>query len=166
MEYLHILMLFAIGIVAGMLNVMAGGGSALTLPFLIFLGLDSSLANGTNRIAIFIQSIFAISSFYQQKVHHFKMSFKMAVWTLPGSIIGAIVAIKIDDELFQHILAIVLVGVIFSMIFSHENGEQQQYENLNNRKWLFYPTMLGIGFYGGFIQVGVGFILMAALFHL
>ena len=74
MEYLSILLLFVIGIIAGMLNVMAGGGSALTLPALIFLGLDSALANGTNRVAILLQNISAILSFRQQQFHQFKTS--------------------------------------------------------------------------------------------
>ncbi len=61
--YLQIILLFTVGIIAGFMNVMAGGGSTLTLPTLIFLGLDSALANGTNRVAIIIQNIFAVYSF-------------------------------------------------------------------------------------------------------
>lgn len=166
MEYLYLLLLFAIGIIAGMLNVMAGGGSTLTLPALIFLGLDSALANGTNRVAILLQNISAILSFRQQQLHQFKASWQMALWTLPGAIVGAFVAVKIDEQWFQRILAIVLIGVIITMMFSPKKRETLQLENLTGRKWLVYPAMLGIGFYGGFIQVGVGFLLMAALFHL
>jgi len=167
MEYLSILLLFVIGIIAGMLNVMAGGGSALTLPALIFLGLDSALANGTNRVAILLQNISAILSFRQQQFHQFKTSWQLAIWTLPGAIAGAIVAIKIDEQWFQRILAIVLIGVIISMMFSPKKRESLlSDQSTGPKKWLVYPTMLGIGFYGGFIQVGVGFLLMAALFHL
>ncbi len=167
MEYLPILLLFVIGIIAGTLNVMAGGGSALTLPALIFLGLDSALANGTNRVAILLQNISAILSFRQQQHHQFKTSWQLAVWTLPGAIAGAIVAIKIDDQWFQRILALVLIGVMISMMFSPKKRESLLSEHsTGQKKWLVYPTMLGIGFYGGFIQVGVGFLLMAALFHL
>jgi uncharacterized membrane protein YfcA len=165
MEYLYLLLLFAIGIIAGMLNVMAGGGSTLTLPALIFLGLDSALANGTNRVAILLQNISAILSFRQQQLHEFKTSWQMALWTLPGAIAGAFVAIKIDDQWFQRILAIVLIGVIITMMFSPKKRETLQ-PDLTGKKWLVYPAMLGIGFYGGFIQVGIGFLLMAALFHL
>jgi len=166
MEIFYILLLFVIGTVAGMLNVMAGGGSALTLPALIFLGLDSTLANGTNRVAILIQNIFAILSFRQQKVHEFKTSLQMALWTVPGGIAGAIAAVKIDDQWFQRILAIVLIGVVLSMIFSPHKRITELSNDSNTKKWLVYPAMFGIGFYGGFIQVGVGFIIMATLFHL
>jgi uncharacterized membrane protein YfcA len=166
MDYLNVLLLFGTGIIAGLMNVMAGGGSALTLPVLIFMGLDGALANGTNRIAIFVQSIFAVGSFRQQKMHQFRESFKMAVWTLPGGVLGAILAIKISDAWFQRILALVLVWVIISMIISPGNRRNNRDSPATGRKWLVYPAMFGIGFYGGFIQVGVGFIIMAALFHL
>jgi uncharacterized membrane protein YfcA len=82
---------------------MAGGGSTITLPTLIFLGLDSSRANGTNRIAILIQNISGMVSFKQGKYHKFKMSLKLATFTLPGAIAGSFIAITISDSLFQKI---------------------------------------------------------------
>jgi uncharacterized membrane protein YfcA len=85
-----ILILFAAGTIAGFINVMAGGGSSITLPILIFLGLDATVANGTNRIAIFIQNISAIKSFKNEQYSEFKISFTMALFALPGAIIGAL----------------------------------------------------------------------------
>lgn len=166
MDFWHILILFVVGVIAGLMNVMAGGGSAITLPVLIFMGLDGALANGTNRIAIFVQNLFAVWSFRQQKMHQFKTSFRMAVWTLPGGILGAFLAVKISDEWFQRILAIVLVWVIISMMINPANRKNQVEKTVRSHQWLVYPAMFGIGFYGGFIQVGVGFIIMATLFHL
>lgn len=162
-EITHLLLLFAVGIIAGFLNVMAGGGSSITLPLLIFMGLDSALANGTNRIALFVQNIFAISSFQRQKVHQFRRSLQLSLLTLPGAVIGAIVAINISDEWFQRILGIVMIGIILSLFISPA-GKKQELEE--RKHWVIYPVMLGIGFYGGFIQVGVGFIFMAALYHI
>lgn len=166
MDFFQLLLLFGVGLIAGMLNVMAGGGSSLTLPALIFLGLDSALANGTNRIAIFIQNIFAILSFRQQRMHQFRISLKLALWTLPGGVLGALAAIKISDLWFQRILAVVLVGVVISLLLPPRYSEDAGKEALRQKSWLVYPALFGIGFYGGFIQVGVGFLLMAALFHL
>lgn len=162
-EIAQLLLLFAVGTIAGFLNVMAGGGSSITLPLLIFMGLNSALANGTNRVAIFIQNIFAISSFRQQKVHQFKRSLQLSLLTLPGAVIGALAAVSISDIWFQRILGIVMIGIILSLFVSPAGKKQA----LKERKhWLIYPAMLGIGFYGGFIQVGVGFIFMAALYHI
>ncbi len=164
-EILKLLLLFSVGAIAGFINVMAGGGSTLTLPVLIFLGLESSLANGTNRIAVFLQNVSAIISFKQEKFAQFKLSLKLTLFTLPGAVIGALIATNISNELFKKILAGIMIGIIFTLLIpkskkkAFENGEKYN-------PWLVYPALVGIGFYGGFIQAGVGFIIMATLHHL
>jgi len=165
-ELLKLLLLFFVGSVAGFINVMAGGGSTITLPTLIFLGLNSSLANGTNRIAILIQNISGIVSFKQEKYHKFKMSLKLASFTLPGAIAGSIIATTISDTLFQKILAYVLIGIIVSLLVPRSNQRKIEDNKQYQRNWFIYPAMVLVGFYGGFIQAGVGFLLMASLYHL
>lgn len=163
MEWYHLLLLFAIGLAAGFINVMAGGGSTLTLPILIFLGLDGATANGTNRVAILIQNIFAVWGFRQKKYSHFKLSLKFALFTLPGAVIGALVAVQVSDVLFKRLLSLVIILVVVSMLLPRPGEDSAHKEPA--RGWL-YLALFGIGFYGGFIQAGVGFLLMAALFHL
>jgi len=162
--YLSILILFGVGLIAGFMNVTAGGGSTLTLPSLIFLGLDSATANGTNRIAILLQNVSAVYSFKQENYKQFDISLKLSLLTLPGSIIGALLAIKIGDELFQKILAVVMIGIIITMIIPTKNNVAVN--KANKISWQAYIAMIFVGFYGGFIQVGVGFILMASLKYL
>ena len=70
----ELLLLVLIGFVAGVINILAGGGSLLTLPMLIFLGLPPSIANGTNRVAILIQNVFSISGFRSKGVNTFPYS--------------------------------------------------------------------------------------------
>jgi len=163
-EYLDVLILFGVGLIAGVINVMAGGGSSLTLPALIFLGLDSAAANGTNRVGILIQSLFATLSFRKEKISGLNLSLRLAALTIPGAILGALIAVRISDRWFEIILGIVMIGVIISMLIP-------QFKNLvttteGKKTWLIYPIMFAIGFYGGFVQVGVGLLIMAALYHL
>jgi hypothetical protein len=165
-ELLQLLLLFAVGSLAGFTNVMAGGGSAITLPTLIFLGLDGSVANGTNRLGILIQNFSAVLSFRQEKYAEFKLSLKLAAFALPGAIAGSIIAVNISDELFENILGYVMIAVIISMVFRKSNQKKKQGETLNHNSWFIYPAMFAVGLYGGFIQVGVGFVLMATIYHL
>ncbi len=165
-EFLKLFLLFCVGVVAGFINVGAGGGSILTLPALIFMGLTGALANGTNRLGVLVQSFFAISSFRQQNVYEFRKSLFLSLFTLPGAIVGAFLSMKLDDIWFQRILAIVMIGVVISMMFTRSNGPHQNNGTVHKRTWLVYPALLGVGFYGGFIQVGVGLLFMAALYHL
>lgn len=158
-------LLFLIGSAAGFLNVLAGGGSSLTLPVLIFLGLDASVANGTNRIAILVQNLSAIHSFKQEKYFESKLSLKLALLTLPGAIAGAVAAVKISDQTFETILGIVMIGVTISLLIPMP---KQKYSEAESKVHTIptYLSMFVIGFYGAFIQVGVGFLLMAALHYL
>ena len=165
-ELLKLLLLFGIGSLAGFTNVMAGGGSAITLPTLMFLGLEGSVANGTNRLGILIQSFSAILSFRQEKYSEFKLSLKLAAFALPGAIAGSIIAVNISNELFKDILGYAMIGVIISMVFRKSNQRKNQNESLHHNSWLIYPAMFAVGLYGGFIQVGVGFVLMASIYHL
>jgi uncharacterized membrane protein YfcA len=165
-ELMKLLLLFGIGGIAGFINVMAGGGSTITLPILIFLGLDPSLANGTNRIGILAQTLSAVVSFRQEKYHDFKLSLRLTAFTLPGAIAGAIIATRISGDLFQKILAFVLIAVTISMFLKKVKQGKPESDRGGKSSWFIYPTMLAIGFYGGFMQVGVGFVFMASLYHL
>ena len=159
-----VLILFGVGAISGFMNVVAGGGSSLTLPALIFLGLDSTVANGTNRIAVIMQNISAIYAFKQEKYSQFKLSLKLSLMTLPGTIAGALLALNIGDELFQKILGIIMIGVIISMVVPRAKVIAN--EEPEKIPWTVHLSMFGIGFYGGFIQVGIGFMIMAALQYL
>jgi len=165
-ELLKLFLLFVVGSIAGFINVFAGGGSTITLPILIFLGLDPSLANGTNRMGILAQTLSAVVSFRQEKYHDFKLSLRLTAFTLPGAITGAIIATRISNDLFQKILAFVLIAVTISIFLKKTNQEKPGGGYKTKSSWFIYPVMLAIGFYGGFMQVGVGFVFMASLYHL
>jgi uncharacterized membrane protein YfcA len=134
------------------------------LPTLIFLGLDSATANGTNRIGILIQSLVATASFHREKISGLNLSFRLAALTIPGAVLGALIAIRISDEWFERILGLIMIGVIISMLVPQAKHDLTTQEG--KKTWLIYPIMFAIGFYGGFIQVGVGLLIMAALYHL
>lgn len=159
MELTNLLFLFIIGIISGIINVMAGGGSLLTLPFLIFMGFDGSVANGTNRIAIFMQSFFSVLSFRNENHSYFKESFKISLLTLPGAIFGAFFAVKITNDSFNVVLALVMAFVLLQMFLPNSKKN----DGLNSNSILSSIAMFFIGFYGGFIQAGVGFLLMATI---
>jgi hypothetical protein len=163
-EYLNLIILFGVGVIAGVINIMAGGGSSLTLPALIFLGLDGATANGTNRVGILIQSIFATLSFRKEKITGLNLSLRLAAFTIPGAILGALIAVRMTDRWFEIILGIIMIGVIISMLIPQSKNLVTTTEG--QKTWLIYPIMFAIGFYGGFVQVGVGFLIMAALYHL
>ena len=163
-DLVGILILFAVGAVAAFINVNAGGGSSLTLPALIFLGLDPTVANGTNRIAILFQSVSAVQSFKQEKLYELKNSLILSALTLPGAIAGAIIAVKISNELFEKILGVIMILIIITMLLPKKKTDKTNTDF--SIDWKIVLSMLVVGFYGAFIQVGVGFLLMASFQYL
>ena len=111
-----------------------------------------------------IQSLFATLSFRKEKISGLNLSLRLAALTIPGAILGALIAVRMSDRWFEIILGLIMIGVIISMLIPQSKNLVTT--DQGQRTWLIYPIMFAIGFYGGFVQVGVGFLIMAALYHL
>ena len=153
-----------VGVLAGFLNVLAGGGSLLTLPLLIFFGLPAATANGTNRVAIFCQNIFAITGFKRSGVFPIRLALLCTPPALIGSYIGAQLAITVDEMLFRRLLALVMVVVLLFMVIDPMKRLQRPEMPMTpGRLVVLLVSFFGIGVYGGFVQAGVGFLIITGL---
>ncbi|WP_298288522.1 sulfite exporter TauE/SafE family protein [uncultured Lutibacter sp.] len=163
-SFVEVAGLVFVGFVAGAINTLAGGGSLLTLPILIFLGLPPNIANATNRIAILFQNIFTTAGFKSKGIVTFPFSIYLGVSALLGSILGAQIAVDIKGDIFNKILAIIMVLVVGLMVFK-PNSKQFNLIERTSGKHLWISTILFffVGVYGGFIQAGVGFIMLLIL---
>ena len=161
---LHTVLLFGTGIAAGFLNTVAAGGSLLALPMLIFLTSDPTLANGTNRIAIFFQNISAIMGFRRKGVSNFRYGILLAVPAVIGAGIGAKIAIGTDAALFQFILAAVMLIMLALTLLNPTARLKDRIEsNSTGSTIIAMVVFFFIGIYGGFIQAGVGLLIITAL---
>jgi uncharacterized membrane protein YfcA len=157
-------LLSAVGVVAGFLNVMAGGGSLLTVPIMVFLGVPGPVANGTNRIAILAQNVTAVTTFFRRGFSDFKLSLSLSACALPGAVAGALLGTRLEGLWFNRTLAIIMLGVMLIMAFGPKKKVTVAGSQPSRRQLLWgHVLMVGVGFYGGFIQLGVGFIIMPVL---
>jgi uncharacterized membrane protein YfcA len=165
MEWYEALLIVSVGFIAGFLNTLAGGGSLITLPILIFLGLPPAVANGTNRIAIFSQNIFGVLGFRSKGVSDFPYSIWLGISAFFGAIIGAKIAVDIPGDVFNKILAILIVMVVLFPILKKKHTSAVGQPERTGMKYRVAGVIsfFFIGIYGGFIQAGVGFIIIAAL---
>lgn len=162
-EYEYFL-LIPIGFVAGFLNTIAGGGTLLTLPTLIFLGLPASVANGTNRIAILIQTATAVKGFKSKGVSTYPFSFYLGISALLGAFIGAKLAIDINGELFNKILAVIMIMVLIAILFGPKHNYAEMTEKLTGKPlYIAIIIFFFLGIYGGFINAGIGFLMLLIL---
>ena len=167
------LLLFAAGIAAGTINVLAGGGSFLTLPLLIFLGLPATVANGTNRIAILAQNVGAVWSFRRHGVMDWSWIRRAALPALAGAGLGTWAAIRIGDASFQRVLAslmivfavVILLDPLRNRIGSGAESAVGPATDGAVRPRLsgaaFSAAFFGVGLYGGFVQAGLGFLILS-----
>jgi uncharacterized membrane protein YfcA len=163
-DLLNFVYLFLAGVAASFINAMAGGGSLITLGIMMLLGIEPSVANGTNRIGVVAGTGSAALAFKTEKYSDIKQSVLLSLCAIPGAIIGSLYSINLSDKLFQQIIAIIMILVLLTL-FIQKNKQSKALQRLQNSKWI-YPVMFVIGLYGGFIQIGVGFLLMAAYRHL
>lgn len=163
MDALQASVLIIIGLMAGIINTFAGGGSNLSLPALMIYGLPADVANATNRVSVFMQSLTASRGFYQ----HGKIevsAVKDTFWPLLiGGLCGALAASYINVELLKPLLLGTMIAVALWVVFKADTEAEQVSENKScfaSKKALF--ATVAAGFYGGFVQAGVGFVLIAA----
>ncbi len=167
LEHYKLLVLIPVGIIAGFINTVAGGGSLLSLPVMIFMGLPPAMANGTNRVAIFLQNISGIAGFKSKGVSVFPYSLWLGISALFGAIIGAKISVDLDDKTFNHIIALVMVGVVLLTVFNPNKKVNGDDENLSPKAQVIgVISFFFVGIYGGFIQAGVGFIIMGSLSYI
>jgi uncharacterized protein len=164
MEWYMILSLLGTGVAAGFFNTTAGGGSMLSLPLLMFLGLPANVANGTNRVAILFQNIIGVHTFRREKVLDLSSDFRLVLPALAGSVIGALVAVEMNVLLLEKVIAGLMILMLLMVVLkpgawvAGHSGITQPKPTL-----LQYVLFFFIGLYGGFIQMGVGFFLLAGL---
>lgn len=160
----HLPALLAVGFISGFLNIVAGGGSLLTLPLLIFIGLPPTIANATNRVGILMQNVTAISAFRRQGHFPWQMALLCSAPALLGSWLGAVWAVDIDERFFQRLLGIIMLGVLIITLIDpmkHRRAELMVMTPLRTTALLV--AFFFIGIYGGFVQAGVGFLILPVL---
>ena len=159
LEFLPLLVLA--GCAAGFLNVMAGGGSLLTLPVLLLAGVPAPVANGTLRVSIVAQNLVAIGTFRRHGFRELKEALFLSLFACVGAVAGASLGVRSSGPWFDRIVALTMVAATI-LILRGRKGQASPALS-PGRRWLGYAALVAAGAWGGFIQVGVGFLLMPAL---
>ena len=157
--------LLAVGVVSGALNVVAGGGSFTTLPVLIFLGLPAGEANGTTRVGVFAQNLAAVWALPPTGAMSWRWGLAASVPAMAGAALGAYVALSMTDFAFRRLLS---VAMLLMTLWTVAKTPSREGRAQLTSPW--HPAMVvsffALGVYGGLIQAGVGFAVLAAWFDL
>ena len=161
----HIVLLVITGLLAGVINILAGGGSNLTLPALMVMGMPADIANATNRVAVTLQNVVAMRGFYKHDKLPTEDLGAILIPTLVGGFLGAISASYAPEWILKPLLLCVMITMTIIMlvkpsVISPPPGTIPRKVKEKPSAWWW---LAGAGFYAGFIQAGVGFILITAL---
>lgn len=147
------------GLAAGVINTMAGGGSALTVPLLVLAGVPGNQANGSNRVGVLAASASAVAAFRRSGIDGLRDTRTILGPTVVGSLIGSFGISQIADDTFETVFGFLLIPIIVLTIFKPK-------PSLEAEPWAPAVTVVVfflIGLYGGAFQAGVGLVLLAAL---
>lgn len=152
------------GALAGIINTLAGSGSAVTLPMLDLLGLPAPVANATNRVGVAIQNVVGIATFRSSGALDLGGSMWLTVPAMLGAIVGAYVATLLDKEQMELAIGVMMVLILITIFVNPKKWLREQSEVQAGRpSLLILLIFFAIGIYGGFIQAGVGVFLLTAL---
>jgi uncharacterized membrane protein YfcA len=156
------------GFVAGCVNTLAGNGSVITLGFLTeVMGLPGNVANGTNRIGIITQGSMSLIAFSRNKKIPLGPAWKYLIWGVFGAVAGMIVAVNISSEGFVTVYKYLLLALLAFMLIQGKKVIHTTLPEHTLSPWIYIPVFLAFGFYGGFIQMGMGiFILAFMIFYM
>ena len=135
----------------------------LSVPMMIFLDVPGTIANATNRIAILPQNISAVIAFFRKGFSNFRLSLSLAACTIPSTIIGANIAARVPNDQFNTLLAVIMLLILAVMMLPEPKTLPANSRPSPKRMVAGHLLMVPIGFWGGFIHIGVGFLLMPAL---
>lgn len=161
--FLYLLAIGA-GLLAGFINTLAGSGSLVTLPMLIFLGLPPTVANGSNRIGVLVASVVGLTKFKRSGKLDLKNSQYLLIPSLLGAVIGALIAIDLNQEVMRYSIAVMMSVMLVVILLKPQKWLREKTELMPEMKGVVnFIIFFAIGIYGGFIQAGVGIFLLAGM---
>ena len=152
------------GLIAGIINTFAGNGSAITLSILTeILGLPGNVANGTNRVGALLQSTTSTYVFYKNGKLNLHKSRSIIFLTILGALAGVIVAVNLPNTQFEIIFKYLMLAMLVVILVKPKRWMRDSDTLHRMPLSLQVPIFLALGFYGGFIQMGMGIFYLAAL---
>ena len=164
MDFITLLIVLAGGFLAGVVNTLAGNGSAITLTILTeVLGLPGTVANGTNRIGIAAQSVLSAYGFHRHGRLNVRDKWQYLLPIILGAIVGIYVATQVDNEQFRKVFRYLMVVMLFVILIKPKRWLRETDSENKPPLVLMVPLTFALGFYGGFIQMGMGVFFLALM---
>lgn len=159
-----IAILIIAGFLVGIINTIAGSGTVITYSLFMMLGLPINIANGTIRLGVVMQTLASTLNFKKHNALDWKKGLKLAIPVVIGSVLGAQIAVEINKDIFEKILAATLIVMLFFIFYRPERWLKGQLKKIQAKPTIIQLLLFfAIGLYGGFIHIGVGIFMLSVL---
>lgn len=160
----HLAIAFAGAFIAGMINALAGNGSVITLTILTeLIGLPGNIANGTNRVGVLFNAAGAMTGFVGKRDLNYRHHMIYILPVIIGAIGGILLATMVTHAQFMGVFKILMVIMLIVILVKPERWLIEKPGKTGIPKWIIWILMVLLGFYGGFIQMGMGVFYLAML---
>jgi len=160
---LNDLLLVLTGMFVGFINTLAGGGSSILYPVLIFMGMPIHTAIGTSRVGFLFQGIFSVAGFKSKGVFLFPFNLYVSLAAMFGGLLGAWISIHTSAKNLTRILAFIMIMIAVLILIQARLKKQHMHHRISGKwLWISFIVYFFIGLYGGFIQAGMGFMIILA----
>ena len=159
MDWHIVIVLLISGTAVGIINTLAGGGSIITMTMFMAFGLPINVANGTNRVAVLMQNLAATVTFIRKKSFNINHGLLLSIPVILGNIAGSFVASYINEWIFKICFGVILLVIMIYLLL--DTRIKLKAGNDVDIKPLHYLWFFLIGFYGGYIYIGIGYLILA-----
>ena len=164
LSYQSLAILAAAGVLATVVNVLAGGGGMIVLPVLMALGLPADVANGTYRLGVVTQSIAGTAAMRREGKLDTGSIVPILIPTVLGATVGALLAVWVPREVLKPIMLVTMILMAALIVLRKQTLIPDEGPALTPQEApRSYVGLFFAGVYGGFIQAGVGFLLLGVL---
>jgi uncharacterized membrane protein YfcA len=144
------------------MNSVAGGGSFLSFPSLIFAGVPAISANATNNAAMWVGTIGSARGYKEEVMAHRALLRSMLIVSTVGSLIGAILLLRTPASIFEHLIPYLLLFATVVFAASPLITRGQKHQLPRHSPWQ-YAVQFFVAVYGGYFGAGMGILMLAML---
>jgi uncharacterized membrane protein YfcA len=156
MDFITAILLFGGGLFSGVINTIVGGGSLISIPLLLSLGLQPHLAIGTNRFAMVFNTGVGAIDYHKRVKYEIKLALFLSVFASIGSYLGANIVLQIDENILKIIIGILMLIMVGVTVYKKKFGLEERQINLTTKSYISIAVIsFLLGIYGGFFGAGI-----------
>jgi uncharacterized membrane protein YfcA len=165
------ILLFFAGVIAGILNAVAGGGSFISFPLMLFVGVPPVEANATNTVALWPGLATSVAAYRRHINVPRRLLVPLLIASILGGLAGALLLVMTPQRTFLHLIPWLLLGATILFMFGNRlramAGRTGNVSVTGDISWLAIALacllQLAVGTYGGYFGAGIGFVMLGMM---